>query len=535
MKKFTLKKFLIKNLNQEYDVFLEFKDNKKIIVSENGSGKTTILNIFHSFFSLDYKSISSYEFDSIILTIDDDKVFSFSKLLLRTFLNKERLDNINEFINSDFIEVYSNFIKKNKIHSKEDKTQKLTTSFIVLIYIFIYENKFTNRIIKNVTSFLKDEIHEKSNNEILKIIKDYETILSLYFHNETDLFNINDNTLKIENNSTKFYKDIIIEKNNDSDDLIDSMKYQLLIMEKLFNVFNDFKNLNIIYLPTYRRIEHNIDALLKDSNEYNFINDHEIKERFSSNKLIQFGIEDVENTWENISNDLRNSMIEGFNKFSGSMLKNSISFKNPTRNEISKLSQELKIIQIIFERLGEENIPKETKQSIIDILKSKDKNNEKYYFLYYMLINLIKIYKNQEKSEKNIKLFTEILNHFFSFNNKKIIYDENSIAIRVSKKYQGEYKLLSLSNLSSGEKQIISLFTQLLLKDTNEDIKYWIIIDEPELSLSIEWQKILLPNILKTNKCEFLFATTHSPFIFSNDLKNYTSDLSLEMKESNNE
>lgn len=50
MKTFTLTKFLIKNLNNEYDVFLEFKDNKKIIVSENGSGKTTILNIFHSFF-----------------------------------------------------------------------------------------------------------------------------------------------------------------------------------------------------------------------------------------------------------------------------------------------------------------------------------------------------------------------------------------------------------------------------------------------------------------------------------------------------
>lgn len=535
MKTFTLTKFLIKNLNNEYDVFLEFKDNKKIIVSENGSGKTTILNIFHSFFSLDYKSISSYEFDSIILTIDDDKVFSFSKLLLRSFLNSERLDSINDFINSDFIEVYSSFIEKNKIDPKKDKNQKLTTTLIVLIYIFIYENKFTNRVIKNVSSFLKDEINVKNNNEILKIIKDYESILSLYFHNETDLFNSNYDTFKIEHNSASIYRDIIIEKSNNSIDLIESMKNQLTLMQTLFNVFNNFKEINIIYLPTYRRIEHNIDALLKDSNEYNFINDHEIKERFSSNKLIQFGIEDVEDTWENISNDLRNSMIEGFNKFSGLMLKNSISFKNPTKNEILKLSQDLKIIQIIFERLGEDNISTETKTSIINTLKSEDKNNEKYYFLYYMLINLIKIYKNQEKSEKNIKLFTEILNQFFSFNNKKIIYDESSISIRVSKKYQGEYKVLSLNNLSSGEKQIISLFTRLLLKDTNEEIKYWVIIDEPELSLSIEWQKILLPNILKTNKCEFLFATTHSPFIFSNNLKNYTSDLSLEMKESNNE
>lgn len=49
--------------------------------------------------------------------------------------------------------------------------------------------------------------------------------------------------------------------------------------------------------------------------------------------------------------------------------------------------------------------------------------------------------------------------------------------------------------------------------------------DEPELSLSIEWQKMLLPDIIDSGKCKFLLAVTHSPFIFDNDLDLNAYDL----------
>jgi predicted ATP-dependent endonuclease of OLD family len=47
---------------------------------------------------------------------------------------------------------------------------------------------------------------------------------------------------------------------------------------------------------------------------------------------------------------------------------------------------------------------------------------------------------------------------------------------------------------------------------------FMLIIDEPELSLSIEWQEMILPDILKSGKCKSLIAATHSPFIFDNEL-----------------
>ena len=79
---------------------------------------------------------------------------------------------------------------------------------------------------------------------------------------------------------------------------------------------------------------------------------------------------------------------------------------------------------------------------------------------------------------------------------------------------------LEMSALSAGEKQIVSLFSHLYL---SENQNHFVIIDEPELSLSVPWQRRFLPDILK--KCSGLFAVTHSPFIFDNVLGFHTHAL----------
>ena len=68
--------------------------------------------------------------------------------------------------------------------------------------------------------------------------------------------------------------------------------------------------------------------------------------------------------------------------------------------------------------------------------------------------------------------------------------------------------------LSSGEKQIVSLFSKLYLESTEKSI---VIIDEPELSLSISWQQMLLPDVYRSQNCNCLLTVTHSPFIFDNE------------------
>lgn len=49
MDKYILEEFSIHGLNDESDVTLKFIDNMKIVVSENGFGKTTIISLLYSF------------------------------------------------------------------------------------------------------------------------------------------------------------------------------------------------------------------------------------------------------------------------------------------------------------------------------------------------------------------------------------------------------------------------------------------------------------------------------------------------------
>ncbi len=98
---------------------------------------------------------------------------------------------------------------------------------------------------------------------------------------------------------------------------------------------------------------------------------------------------------------------------------------------------------------------------------------------------------------------------------------KNELKVNI-KSDDDENASIVFSNLSSGEKQMISIFSKLYL-DNDKD--YFILFDEPELSLSIEWQRMLIPDIMKTKCCRQLLAVTHSPFIFDNDYDRNTRSL----------
>ena len=103
-------------------------------------------------------------------------------------------------------------------------------------------------------------------------------------------------------------------------------------------------------------------------------------------------------------------------------------------------------------------------------------------------------------------------------NDKQFYYNQSTLSLEIYliSDTKQRRNIIKLAQLSSGEKQIISLFSKLYLED-NGNKKNIIIIDEPELSLSLKWQKMLLPDIIKTENCDLLLTVTHSPFIFDNE------------------
>ena len=75
----------------------------------------------------------------------------------------------------------------------------------------------------------------------------------------------------------------------------------------------------------------------------------------------------------------------------------------------------------------------------------------------------------------------------------------------------GETKeAFSSDKLSSGEKQMLSFLCYNAFSENTP-----IFIDEPELSLHVDWQRLLLPTLLEQGTGNQFFIATHSPFIYS--------------------
>lgn len=273
----------------------------------------------------------------------------------------------------------------------------------------------------------------------------------------------------------------------------------------------ELNDLKILYFPTYRRIEEDLRNLGLD--------DDNIKIKEKDSKLIQFGMRDVKERFYMIKAEIESLSSKGLARISSEILSQLIK-GTPQINKAIIESIKPEDIQIILSRVGSA-LSESDKQSVIELATSnKIHNSDK--MLIYFLEKLINVYDLQRDLDENINKFVKVCNNYLKYSNKAIIYDESEVEFFIVIK--GVKTKLSdlLSKLSSGEKQIISLFSKIYLTKNEH---YFVLFDEPELSLSIEWQRMLLPDIMGSGKCDFLFAVTHSPFIFENELDPYAIGL----------
>lgn len=107
--------------------------------------------------------------------------------------------------------------------------------------------------------------------------------------------------------------------------------------------------------------------------------------------------------------------------------------------------------------------------------------------------------------------FLEVLNQIFPAEKEFFVSAKNELSVKVRN------KLIPLSSLSSGEKQMLILLGQAFLQERKR-IVY--IADEPEISLHITWQDKIADSIRIINdKAQLIFAT-HSPDIVGRNALN---------------
>ena len=101
-------------------------------------------------------------------------------------------------------------------------------------------------------------------------------------------------------------------------------------------------------------------------------------------------------------------------------------------------------------------------------------------------------------------LFQDLIDELFNETGKKILRKSNEI------KFEQDGEELTPYQLSSGEKQMLVILLTVLVQDNKHCSLF---MDEPEISLHIEWQQRLIKLIRTLNPNVQIILTTHSPAV----------------------
>ncbi len=119
-------------------------------------------------------------------------------------------------------------------------------------------------------------------------------------------------------------------------------------------------------------------------------------------------------------------------------------------------------------------------------------------------------YKDKaDEIQNNIDLLFSIVNAMFSDTRKTIDISKGNNSALV---FHQAGKTINLEQLSSGEKQLLLILLKVFLLEKQPAI---VLMDEPEISLHIRWQREIIDRLRQLNPHCQLIISTHSPSIFS--------------------
>lgn len=431
----NLKYFKITDLFGRYNVYLPFDKEVNIYIGENGLGKTTILNCLYFVLNKNFSQLENIDFQKIeIAFATNNKVYSITKADLMSY-NRKRTDRFSRY-DDDMLD-------------------------------FLFEEL-------NISPDVLWQLDEDTINSLIRKISAFQGIPP----------HIAQKQLYRYLNSHPDFKKRQIKG--------DSEKVRILAKAISENIHE-----NVLYLPTYRRIENDFSNLkFGNSNADN------------SELLIRFGMSDVQKSIEAILDRIRVLAVQGYNELTGFLLEQYTkdnTLKNGDFDEIN-----LNVVKIVMDRIGPQ-INKRTKANIIDLIQSRKIYTSQHIYLLNLLQKLISNYDLQKHYDDRINSFVNTCNKYL--NDKQFYYNPSDLTLEIFLNNRSKNPV-KLTHLSSGEKQIVSLFSKLYLESEDKNI---VIIDEPELSLSINWQQMLLPDIMRSKNCSMLLTVTHSPFVFENE------------------
>lgn len=380
------------------------------------------------------------------------------KVSFKGVFNQPKTFNYNEELN---IMIGDNGAGKTTI--KNLLIQILTLQPIILwsskfeeITIDFFDNDYSLRRITCIHEYEENLLNKKGNKSTKSIEFQYE------FQNRKLNFNINfnDKYTTVNQHDTE-YRYLT--------ELDDDLSYANLIIrtidnEAIASVLKDLKQ-SVIYLPTYRRIDWDIFRHVKNE----VISSDFIKHSFSKNRTV-IGTTHAD-------------MEEVLNRYT-----NNVKSKTETYFEESLDKSVSTVIQ-------------EMEKNYNDLNSGKIKNAENFEEILKRINSYMVAMKHYEKMRSNFKRFDVTLKRYFKINFK--LDAQKADEFDIGKQWR---------SLSTGEKQILTILLYSLVGFEETGFRKLVLIDEPEISLHINWQINFIEGLKNIHEGQIILST-HSPYI----------------------
>lgn len=504
-----------------HDISLDLSDICTIILGENGLGKSSILNILKCLISGDFIGLTKYPFEKI--TIRNGKKYITIKFEDLFPIKNDFIENLST---SDIPIITFMAIAKSKISPSKrcDNDDILTLeyrlsnmdnqeylNYLSMVYwdyrpssvqdVFLNNDQAKNQLVKEIlkklaydSCFLLSTISKDSR---------YKAVLLKI----RMLLNINFEQALITSYTFKYSSDNPVF---------------------LYSATNDYL-LDNRYKPEYRPYNTEINRLSHTLNCPVLYGGCYTEEQAEELKSIYSHLEESTHKSDIISRDISQMVSNNILPLCAIICDNIYSEK-----DIININK--KAADYFIEHIGELKDSEFNNPTLLDSFYEKNKefiedfvepiliknsifsmSNEEVYYepdpfdfgvdlgddVTKAFVNFVK--DNMEWITKlrspRVIAFEKILSKFFF--NKKVRVTPRGIKI-----YNLNNKQIDLQVLSSGEKKVIALFTAAIFFSNT-----YLLIDEPEISLSIIWQNWLLPTLLSQCKSNKIIVATHSPYI----------------------
>ena len=397
---------------QKYNATSKFKEDVNIVIGDNGSGKTTFMNILHAVLAVDPEALFLNDFTAVVIKLSNGKSSKQIKAIKKdndksTYPIIEYQISTKKFLFPIGDEQSLPFSLRRRMQDELKKTKEELSKLVSLASLSVY------RIASESDLEMRDRSSKRS---LSPVDMRLNNLMQRLTHFQLEL------SLKVRDVSSQLQKDVLVsllyeKKTNET--------------EQTYGINFDEEAERSSLLTAYKQLG---------------LTGPDITKRILDHTLA------ISEATKKLQNLLSSSRIE-----------NTDDNEEELNLDFSPLEAKKRTSRVI-----EKSLDAEVK--IKDILSQIDK-----------FLSTLKEFI-PEKS--------------FSFKNGILVVENNSD--------------ISVSKLSSGEKQLLILLIETLLQKQQP---YIFLADEPELSLHISWQRKIISSIINLNPYAQIIVATHSPEI----------------------